>query len=134
MSEIKYTPEPWQSNDEVILAKPNYEVARCHCPLGSFSEETANAARIVACVNAMAGIEDPKKLRETWEVVRHLELDAFQNIKQERDALLESLEDIVSRFQSCIHGGNGELADDKPAIEKAKAAINISIKQRAIGK
>jgi hypothetical protein len=33
--------------------------------------------------------------------------------------LLSSLRDMLSRFRSCIAGGNGEIEGDKEAIEKA---------------
>jgi hypothetical protein len=48
-------------------------------------EYEANAYRIVACVNAFDGIEDPQKMRDTWEAIKHLELDAYDKTKQELD-------------------------------------------------
>lgn len=48
-------------------------------------EYEANAYRIVACVNAFDGIEDPQKMRDTWEATKHLELDAYDKTKQELD-------------------------------------------------
>jgi len=129
MSQIRHTPEAWKLRlpTEIVDGTSDKDFER---HIASFRSEH-DALRTVQCVNAMKGIENPEAF---MEVVRHLELDAFQTIQSERNELLECLQDIIQRFQSCIHGGNGELADDKPAIEKAKAAINISIKQRAIGK
>ena len=37
--------------------------------------------------------------------------------------LLESLRDVLSRFRSCIAGGNGEIEGDREAIERANALI-----------
>ena len=46
--------------------------------------------------------------------------------KETQDAapeLLESLRDVLSRFRSCIAGGNGEIEGDREAIERANAVI-----------
>ena len=74
--------------DRVRNSKNIASVIPC---LGMTGQEIkANAERIVTCVNAMEGIEDPKKLRETWDAIKHLELDAYEKTNQLlTEALLE---------------------------------------------
>lgn len=52
-------------------------------PLGGNFKESVRerVERTVECVNAMEGIEDPKKLRETYEACKELELDKYHNLK-----------------------------------------------------
>jgi hypothetical protein len=50
----KHTPEPWKHNEEQIIGD-TLLIALCH------HGYKANAARIVACVNACAGMDDPAK-------------------------------------------------------------------------
>jgi hypothetical protein len=47
--------------------------------------------RIIACLKAMEGIENPE---EFMELVRNLELDAYQKMKAERDELLKIIDDF----------------------------------------
>ena len=47
----------------------------------------------------------------------------IEGLVEQRDELRKALEDILSRFESCISGGNGELEGDEPAIINAKQAI-----------
>lgn len=99
----KHTPEPWFVKyvrcglDPFVAANP-YEGHRyfnVSTTIEILSDEDyptkeADAERIVACVNAMAGIENPQKLRESWEAVKHLELDHAQKYKEQRNALLKA--------------------------------------------
>jgi hypothetical protein len=41
------------------------------------------------------------------------------------DSLLSCLKDVLSRFRSCIGGGNGKIEGDDEAIRSAEAAIAI---------
>ena len=52
MSEMKHTPEPWVESHTLVFGDDTL-VARCA------NENTANAQRIVDCVNACAGMNDP---------------------------------------------------------------------------
>ena len=65
---MKHTPEPWHYDSCDDKAHPTVKAGEyfitdcCSCamPLGIEEEPMiANAKRIVACVNALAGIEDP---------------------------------------------------------------------------
>jgi hypothetical protein len=61
----KHTPTPWaqglESTDAVFDAARVERVATCHRPSRFDADDwsVANAARIVQCVNACAGIDDP---------------------------------------------------------------------------
>jgi hypothetical protein len=37
--------------------------------------------------------------------------------------LIAATEDMIERLESCIHDGNGELEDDRPAIQEAQEAV-----------
>jgi len=57
----KHTPEPWSTSTDPTLIFSEYEgrnlvTARAR---GPDEEKPHNAQRIVACVNALAGVEDP---------------------------------------------------------------------------
>lgn len=79
------------------------------------SKETqiANALRIVECVNAMEGIDDPKKFRENREAVKHLELDKYHNLK-------EVIQNMIDRLDE---GGEITLTKDSIIVLALKGAI-----------
>lgn len=108
---MEHSPTPWAMNEnstiysEVIDDVYGYQIAICDHPETDFPNEVvkANSKRIVECVNAMEGIEDPKKMRETWEVVKDLELDAYHKLKQEHDDLIRKVNTMnwfVDRVES----------------------------------
>jgi hypothetical protein len=63
----KHTPEPWELNkttDGLSITSKNGVIVHCYSvSISDYNHDIpkANAARIVECVNAMAGIDDPKK-------------------------------------------------------------------------
>jgi len=85
-----HTPEPWTARkksekfnaSEIIGSDGENILFDDYGPDGQVLDE--NAIRIVACVNAMDGIEDPAAF---IEVVKKLELDAYPKMKAERDHL-----------------------------------------------
>lgn len=87
MSKTNHTPEPWKAKENNILSVTGIFIGKMHSAATSLVEDRFNAQRIVECVNAMAGIEDPNKLRQTFEKVRYLKLDAYPEMKAERDQL-----------------------------------------------
>lgn len=136
----QHTPEPWSVND---WTQPDREISigAVGTPLiakvmmrdVSVNEHKANARRIVACVNACAGLSTDELESKPAGIVAST-IDASVGLigfasemavdyRQQRDELAESLTDILARFESCISGGNGQLEDDAPAIAKAKAAL-----------
>jgi hypothetical protein len=126
MSEAKHTPGPWfvsmGTHEKLgqalaVSTKEGDEVdAICIVDqLPGSEESTANAHRIVDCVNACEGIEDPKNvvpqlLRANERV---LELEP---LRIQRDELLEALQQFVLEFEGCY-------ADGEPAMIKARTAI-----------
>lgn len=87
-----------------------------HDTLNSCDASAANAARIVACVNAMAGIENPEKFRETWEAIKHLELDAYQQLKEKFDSLIFQVSKVRELQKKYFATRNtGVLAESKMA-------------------
>lgn len=89
MSKTNYSTEPWKSKENFILSADGIMITKIRGVRTTLAEDRANTERIAQCVNAMAGIEDPGKLRQTFEAVRHLKLDAYHEIKKERDELLD---------------------------------------------
>lgn len=88
MSKTNHTPEPWKAKENFISSISGKYIGSLHGSGTSLSEDRDNANRIVQCVNAMAGIEDPSKLRQTFEQVRYLKLDAYPEMEKERNELL----------------------------------------------
>lgn len=87
MSKTNHTPEPWKAKENFITGADRTVITKIIGNGTLVSEDKANAERIAQCVNAMAGIEDPNKLRQTFEQVRYLKLDAYPEMKAERDQL-----------------------------------------------
>lgn len=72
MSEQKHTPEPWHQFAFEVYDDDNCIIADCGYAADVFGKEgmKANAARIVACVNALAGIENPEEwVKEAKELI-----------------------------------------------------------------
>lgn len=98
-AQFKHTPEPW-TYDHKSRAIGNDELYETVTFLRVCSE--ANAERIVECVNAMKGIDNPQKLRETWDAIQYLELDAYHNMKAQGDEMLECLEYFMKAYRNDI--------------------------------
>lgn len=98
MSNMKHTPEPWEAYDNSvyweILSEGHSLVSvfdnRYH-PVPVTKESTAaNAARIVACVNAMAGIEEPQAFRDSLQKLSEY-ADKASEMFAEKDAKIKQL-------------------------------------------
>ena len=90
MSNEKHTQEPWRANDaQADIDGPNGEpVAVCYCNDESGDDAKENARRIVACVNACAGIPTDMLERFNAIVVAMYEVS---KIEKQRDTLLAAL-------------------------------------------
>ncbi len=67
MSDNSHTPGPWRSIGWNVLTETESGIANCDYTHGAtgpagIEMDIANAARIVACVNACDGIDDPERL------------------------------------------------------------------------
>jgi len=95
-----WTPEPWEVQDAgrkgINIVKRDSQTGFIMCTLFTVGNE-ANAARIVACVNAMEGIENPEEVKELVKEVKLIvecgeedELDTYEVVKN-LSALLSML-------------------------------------------
>lgn len=78
-----HTPEPWSLEKGLITGADGLLLT---------SRMDANAARIIACVNAMEGIPDPSNLRATWDEIQHLDLDKYKNLKEAVQSLIQGID------------------------------------------
>lgn len=99
-AQFKHTPGPWSTDGKTTHVIGNgFIVASVQAGLNP-QIQFANAQRIVECVNAMQGIDEPQKLRETWDAIQHLELDAYVSMKAQRDDLLYVLREVEKHHKS----------------------------------
>ncbi len=75
---MKHTPEPWDANGSIISAGAFH---KGQCRYGAYIGEcdnSDNTSRAVACVNALAGIEDPaafvEKAKQAIAAVKRADL------------------------------------------------------------
>lgn len=78
MSTEKHTPGPWRIRTDLPQPVIASEAGQYVVAIPS----EVNAARIVACVNAMDGIENPKELRYFW--------DREKSVRQVKDSSIEN--------------------------------------------
>ncbi|MBL7942473.1 MAG: hypothetical protein JNM00_06890 [Flavobacteriales bacterium] len=107
MSDTKHTPEPWivkagpHENEHIIIAG-NSQPGEKRIAEGLMRGETygkADADRIVACVNAMAGIDNPETF---MQVVKQLRLDQCDKL----EAKVKKLEDQIRQQEKYLDQRN----------------------------
>lgn len=122
MEKVKHTPGLWSvgytdKNGQVVVCGEHMEIATCwHHSVGAIEKEMhANARRIVACVNACAGIETDVLEAFNGTVPAVLEFYKLTNQRDELLAALEKLTDYAERngahvlgFRSIIAKATGE--------------------------
>lgn len=107
MSEQKHTPEPWKldiRNAEECICSTNY-TETCVVALNDmysnvYEKNLANAQRIVDCVNAMQGIENPiERMRCLKEELEYCQswLNTYFDTGSDR-----CLEQAVSKLEKAI--------------------------------
>lgn len=136
---MKHTPEPWETRgNRLFVPNTNKSVATVEVQQFAYGledvEGKANAARIVACVNAMKGKEDPEhfiKMGENYiqqdkdirdAINAHPEESTFDEVvrlKSQHAQLLEALQFCQSVIKS---QGMFDLSE-RMAYDKAEAAI-----------
>jgi hypothetical protein len=97
MEKPTHTPGPWHVANVPDITGPNagsYEIFNKPYGLGvvAHADSEADAKRIVACVNAMEGIDDPSNLRATWDAIKELELDKYKNLKEAVQSLIQGID------------------------------------------
>lgn len=96
---MMHTPEPWKTEGgpEIYDATDCLIVYVDGCPKITTAEDDANAARIVACVNACAGIENPEDLRRQRDELK-TELDKAYSEIERLKAIEISYKALEKRF------------------------------------
>lgn len=125
----KHTLEPWEVEGQFYDAHRIVDTNGVPiCQLWYKDEspmpnQESNAARIVACVNAMAGIDDPETwMKTTKEVLEgNLKLQAnwsnvIEQLRQDSDELLSALKN--ERHNMLKRGVTVENADSFNALDK----------------
>lgn len=113
-TEQKHTKEPWVAKDTGVVAISGGANVICEAPihyLESHQRWSANSARIVACVNACAGMPDPAA-----EFARLR--DEVAKLKAELFGAMDLLAtEINVPLQECV---GGAFATMREAIDGAK--------------
>ena len=98
-----HTPEPWRANaaQADIEGPDGEEVAVCYCNDDDGSDAIANARRIVACVNACAGIptEELESAGTIAVEVKDEMQDELLHVIRQRDELLDVINHIVNEVK-----------------------------------
>lgn len=126
----KHTPEPWiiPSGEHHITSAANDEVRKYWCITTRDTGRhyppevsNANARRIVACINACAGFSTEDLEIAPEKSLHNLALFSKQ-LNEQREELLEALENMVSMMDSGDEHGHGSewYKKAKSAIAKAK--------------
>ena len=92
MSNKNYTAGPWKRPEVdpyYVMSTDGTYICICH------RESSDNAERIVACVNAMEGIEDPKALRQAWD---DLAFEDYYTLKEKYEALVLKMAELKKSF------------------------------------
>ena len=134
---MSHTPEPWfwrikHKTQRTISAPPRGDIAVCP---GDDPIASANASRIVACVNACAGIPT-ETLEEVGADFAKAALDngatamVAHRLTAERDALRERVDELLNLARGADHLFRGEKyysefrGDDQVALwRKAYATL-----------
>lgn len=118
-----HTKEPWtievseEYDSSFDIRKGEWYVATTHDGCEGNNNSESNARRIVACVNACAGI--PTELIEQGGFAA-VPVATHREVKQQRDDLLAALKEIASMENRYDSGDWDEIED---ARNIAKAAI-----------
>lgn len=91
---MTHTPEPWEIRGNRLFVPDTYKsIATVEVQKIGYGVEDvegkANASRIVACVNAMAGITDPQAFRDSVDKLTELTKEAAEMIRQREERIKE---------------------------------------------
>lgn len=118
MTQQKHTPEPWRAPG---IGEVCDESGRC---IGIMIDY-ANARRVVACINACAGIStDVLELGRVSPDAFELEESRADKAEQQRDQLRAALEAIADPHRVPSHG-------DPSALREYASAALVAIKRDA---
>lgn len=139
MTDKKHTPEPWRVFHDSHIESEETKTAICRFfdrREHDYPNHIANAARIVECVNALAGIDNPAEwvekmkkleleltLRSDFKIQDlHILINERDNIKREYVALIQNYEELQAE--------NERLKKEIAEWELFAKAANESIKER----
>lgn len=121
--ETKHSPTPWANGGPYIDDANQESIADTLITGGSIALQEANAARIVACVNACEGVDTEDLEHGCYEklIGKHVEVYfAKQDAEAQRDELLAALKNCITAIERTDHYTQ---ADRFEAADKARAAI-----------
>lgn len=127
----KYTPEPWALHESESTAsfglyhgKKYIGIGTCQSRISYLPEDRANAARIVACVNACAGIEDPEATIPALNDLadKAIELTADVNIKE---MVINQLKADKARLLNIVRVMKDVTANEPMMINTHRTLANI---------
>lgn len=120
MSEMKHTPEPWEAKKEfghwaIIEPKESDHWSTTYIARNieqGHDMGESDAKRIVECVNALAGVENPKEYTETILNQREElaeQVDLLQKGMEFWMKQREELEDKVKKLTEALDQANGYI-------------------------
>lgn len=147
MSNTKHTPEPWKHFSAGSHMRDNYTqsvaiaafdkskttlIAGCFCDVvGGEPVAEANAARIVACVNAFANIEDPevfmKQVDESFNATMELK-NANDELTHYVSQLEKRIEKIRTQFAKYVKSEGCSCCRNTEDHEAAEKELGILLK------
>lgn len=110
MKDQKHTPEPWEANEHESISGDNYitikrgswDIAHSKYSANDWEVERANAARIVACINALEGWADPSAAGELLEATKNLAMLAvlkYGNLDPEANEIFTQYRAVLARIE-----------------------------------
>lgn len=135
-----HTPEPWKSQGSVFYGNDSHDIGYADGFSQTLEQDVINAARIVQCVNACAGMENPAeeiaKLKaeneqlsaDFWKVhkertnaerevariqkERDAYFDRLHELRADRQRLIEALEEAIPYLERSVEKHGRETADN----------------------
>lgn len=135
---MRHTREPWARDGDEVWADNDCEhhpVATAHHGNGCRSEQEAigNARRIVACVNACAGIPNEQLECDNLEFIRIF--NEHNMLKKQRDELRAALEFYAEGHHFILHDANAwETVSGEPQNFQEDEANTATVEDGSIAR
>ena len=95
---INHTKEPWDGDGAAIFT--DIDIAMCVDHDVGREISIANARRIVACVNACAGIADPSAIQDALRDLQDLVKWAWEHLREGEDGfMLERIDKTLAKLK-----------------------------------
>lgn len=95
-----------------------------------YPDSLTHAHLLADSYNAIADFPEPRMMRETWEIVKELELDKYYKLKEKYDELLETLKACRNRLcdlttqEGAVTARNELISSLGRAIQNAEEKSN----------